>query len=75
VEHDTSFAAIPFICGVVGSVAVGRVCDILSRRGFSAINSFKIPIVGAGAGEGISSFLYWRHTGSGHCVREEGQVE
>lgn len=38
-------AAIPFTCGVVGSVAVGRVCDILSRRGFSAINSFKIPIV------------------------------
>jgi len=40
-------AAIPFTCGVVGSVAVGRACDILSRRGFSAINSCKIPIVGA----------------------------
>jgi sugar phosphate permease len=40
-------AAIPFTCGVVGSVTVGRVCDVLSRRGFSAINSCKIPIIGA----------------------------
>lgn len=38
-------AAIPFSCGVAGSVAVGWVCDILSRHGFSAINSFKLPIV------------------------------
>jgi sugar phosphate permease len=40
-------AAIPFTCGVVGSVIVGRVCDVLARRGFSAINSCKIPIIGA----------------------------
>ncbi|HEX5481570.1 MAG TPA: MFS transporter, partial [Terriglobia bacterium] len=38
-------AAIPFTCGVVGSLVVGRICDILSRRGFSTINSCKIPIV------------------------------
>jgi sugar phosphate permease len=38
-------AAIPFTCGVAGSVAVGRLCDLLSKRGFSAINSFKIPVV------------------------------
>ncbi len=38
-------AAIPFTCGVVGSLTVGRVCDILSRRGFSAVNSCKIPSV------------------------------
>jgi MFS family permease len=38
-------AAIPFTCEVVGSLAVGRVCDVLSRRGFSAINSCKVPIV------------------------------
>jgi len=38
-------AAIPFTCGVVGSVAGGRVCDILSRRGFSTINSCKLPLV------------------------------
>jgi MFS family permease len=38
-------AAIPFTCGVVGSLAGGRVCDILARRGFSTINSCKIPVV------------------------------
>jgi sugar phosphate permease len=38
-------AAIPFTCGVIGSLTAGRVCDILSRRGFSAIDSCKIPIV------------------------------
>jgi sugar phosphate permease len=38
-------AAIPFTGGVLGSLTAGRVCDILSRRGFSAINSCKIPIV------------------------------
>ena len=38
-------AAIPFTCGVLGSVAGGRVCDLLSRRGFSTINSCKILVV------------------------------
>lgn len=38
-------AAIPFTCGVVGSLIGGRICDVLSRRGFSTINSCKIPIV------------------------------
>ena len=38
-------AAIPFTCGVVGSLAGGRVCDILSRRGFSTVNSCKLPVV------------------------------
>ena len=38
-------AAIPFTCGVVGSLTGGRICDILSRRGLSTINSCKIPIV------------------------------
>ncbi len=38
-------AAIPFTCGVAGSLTVGRVCDVLSRRGISAINSCKIPVV------------------------------
>lgn len=38
-------AAIPFTCGVVGSVFVGRICDVLSRHGFSPINSCKIPII------------------------------
>lgn len=38
-------AAIPFACGVIGSVTGGRVCDLLARRGYPAINSCKIPIV------------------------------
>jgi sugar phosphate permease len=38
-------AAIPFTCGVVGSLIGGRICDLLKRRGFSAINSCKIPVV------------------------------
>ena len=40
-------AAIPFTCGVVGALAGGRVCDVLTRHGFSAINSCKLPIVSA----------------------------
>jgi sugar phosphate permease len=50
-------AAIPFTCGVVGSVTVGRVCDVLARRGFSAINSCKIPIIGALFGVVLSTAL------------------
>ena len=38
-------AAIPFTCGVVGSLTGGRICDVLSRRGLSTINSCKIPVV------------------------------
>jgi MFS family permease len=38
-------AAIPFTCGIVGSLTGGRICDILSRRGLTAIDSCKIPIV------------------------------
>ena len=36
-------AAIPFTCGVLGALAGGRICDVLSRRGFSTIN--KLPVV------------------------------
>jgi sugar phosphate permease len=50
-------AAIPFTCGVVGSVTVGRVCDVLSRRGFSAINSCKIPIIAALSGVVLCTVL------------------
>jgi MFS family permease len=38
-------AAIPYTCGVVGALTGGRICDLLSRRGFSTINSFKLPVV------------------------------
>ncbi len=37
--------AVPFACGVVGSLAGGRVCDALVRRGFSPIASRKIPLL------------------------------
>jgi len=38
-------AAVPFMCGVVGSLAGGRICDTLVRRGFSPITSCKIVLV------------------------------
>ena len=38
-------AAIPFLCGVVGSLVGGRVCDLLLRRGVSPILSRKIPLL------------------------------
>jgi MFS family permease len=50
-------AAIPFTGGVVGSVIGGRVCDALSRRGFSIINSCKIPLVCALAGVVLCTVL------------------
>jgi len=50
-------AAIPFTGGVVGSVIAGRVCDALSRRGFSTINSCKIPLVCSLAGVVLCTVL------------------
>ena len=38
-------AAIPFACGVLGSVGAGWLTDHLSARGVSPINSCKIPVV------------------------------
>jgi sugar phosphate permease len=38
-------AAIPFAFGVVGSIGGGWIADWLMRRGFSPINSRKIPVV------------------------------
>jgi sugar phosphate permease len=38
-------AAIPYACGVVGSVGAGWVTDRLMARGFSPINSRKVPII------------------------------
>ena len=37
-------AAIPFAFGVVGSIGGGRLCDWLTRRGLSPINSRKYPM-------------------------------
>ena len=38
-------AAIPFACGVLGSVGAGWLADHLAARGVSPINSCKIPVV------------------------------
>jgi MFS family permease len=40
-------AAIPFGAGIIGSIGNGWVMDRLIRRGFSPINSCKIPLVSA----------------------------
>ena len=37
-------AMIPFLCGVVGSLAGGRVCDVLLQRGWSPMASRKVPL-------------------------------
>jgi sugar phosphate permease len=37
------FAAIPFLCGVVGAVFGGYLVDILMRRGMSSMRSRKVP--------------------------------
>jgi sugar phosphate permease len=38
-------AAIPFAFGVVGSISGGWIADWLMRRGFSPINSRKVPVI------------------------------
>ncbi|HEX2943814.1 MAG TPA: MFS transporter, partial [Rhodopila sp.] len=38
-------AAIPFAFGVVGSISGGWIADWLMRRGFSPVNSRKIPVI------------------------------
>ena len=40
-------AAIPFLCGVVGSILGGRLNDWLVTRGLSPMNSRKYPMAGA----------------------------
>jgi MFS family permease len=38
-------AAIPFACGIIGSVGSGWLSDTLAARGMSPINSCKVPVV------------------------------
>src|SRR6202011_334146 len=38
-------AAIPYACGVVGSIGAGWITDRLMTGGFSPINSRKLPII------------------------------
>ena len=50
-------AAIPFLFGVLGSLAGGRFCDMLVRRHFSPVTSRKIPIVGSLLGSAFFTLL------------------
>lgn len=50
-------ASIPYICGVVGSLVTGRICDLLLRSGFSPIASRKIPLVIAMFGVALLTLL------------------
>ena len=50
-------AAVPFVCGVVGSLVGGRTCDMLLKRGFSPIASRKIPLLCALFGNVLCTVL------------------
>jgi MFS family permease len=50
-------AAIPFAFGVVGSVTGGWLCDYLMARGFTPINSRKVPMVTALLATALFTFL------------------
>jgi MFS family permease len=50
-------AAVPFLFGVVGSLFGGWICDRLLAKGFSPINSRKVPMVTALLGTGLFTFL------------------
>jgi sugar phosphate permease len=54
-------AAIPYACGVVGSVGAGWVTDRLMAGGFSPINSRKLPI--------SSAWWRWRYSPSSQPKR------
>jgi sugar phosphate permease len=50
-------AAVPFLFGVVGSLLGGWVCDRLLRKGFTPINSRKVPMVTALLGTALFTVL------------------
>jgi len=49
--------AIPFLFGVLGSILGGRLCDMLVERGFSTIDSRKIPMATALIGTAVFTVL------------------
>ena len=49
-------AAIPYACGVVGSIGAGWITDRL-MSGFSPINSRKLPIIVGLVGMAVSTFI------------------
>ena len=50
-------AAIPYACGVVGSIGAGWITDKLMAGGFSPINSRKLPIIVGLVGMAVSTFI------------------
>lgn len=50
-------AAVPYLFGVVGSLSGGKVCDVLAKRGVSAINSRKYPMAASLLGVAIFTVL------------------
>lgn len=57
-------AAVPYLFGVVGSLSGGKICDVLARRGVSAINSRKYPMAASLSGVAVFTVL----TGLTHNV-------
>lgn len=57
IAHTGWVTSIPYVCGVVGSIAGGRICDRFLRAGRSAIASRKIPFVGGMVAAGICTLL------------------
>src|SRR5438552_2836850 len=49
--------AVPFLFGVVGSLLGGWICDRLLAKGFSPINSRKVPMVTALSGTALFTLL------------------
>jgi MFS family permease len=50
-------AAIPFAFGVVGSIGFGWITDWLMRRGFSPVNSRKLPIICGLLGMALATYI------------------
>ncbi|MEM5297727.1 MFS transporter [Burkholderia sp. JPY481] len=50
-------AAVPYLFGVVGSLSGGKICDVLARRGVSAINSRKYPMAASLVGVAVFTAL------------------
>lgn len=61
-------SSIPFVCGAGGSLATGRVCDWLFRRGFSSVASCKFPMIVCLLGIALFTGLTARATSSAFAI-------
>ncbi|MDR3100955.1 MAG: MFS transporter [Paraburkholderia sp.] len=50
-------AAVPYVFGIVGSLSGGKICDVLAKRGVSAINSRKYPMAASLLGTALFTVL------------------